>query len=330
MTALPENLKTAIEAEISRIGPSKLAQASEELTKRYRDQHQRQSIAQRKGTFMESDAHRLAYAVARMPATFAVVKRVMQEIQARMPESSFESMLDLGAGPGTAMWAASEVFPRLTKVTLVEQDSQLAEMGRRFAKSSDHSAVQGALWQQADLKAIETLETHDLIILSYVIGELKEEAIKAIVEKSWQSAKKLVVIIEPGTPAGFERIRAVRAQLIELGAQIAAPCPHEDACPMSGGDWCHFAERIERTSQHRQAKGGTKGYEDEKYSYVVASKEPMGHHGSRILRHPQKHSGHITLELCTKEGLKRRIVSRKEGDLYKKARKLEWGDTFEG
>jgi len=320
MTALPENLKDAIDSETQGLGSSKLAEASEDLSKRYRDKQNRPR------TFMESDAHRCAYAVARMPATFAAVKRVMHEIQISMPEVSIESLLDLGAGPGTAMWAATEIYPRLTKITLVEQDTNLSAMGKRFAKRCDHPAVQGSSWQHIDLNHIEELERHDTIVLSYVIGELKKESIKSLVEKCWLSAKKFVVIIEPGTPAGFERIRAIRSQLIDLGVKITAPCPHEKACPMSGGDWCHFAERIERTSQHRQIKSGTKGHEDEKFSYVVASKMPFQHHGSRILRHPQKHSGHVTLELCTSDGLQKRTISRKEGDFYKEARKLEWGE----
>ena len=219
MTALPENLKNAIESETQGLGPSKLSEASEDLSKRYRDKQNRPR------TFMESNAHRCAYAVARMPATFAAVKRVLRETQASLPEVSIESLLDLGAGPGTAMWAATEIYSRMTKITLVEQDTQLAAMGKRFAKRCDHPAVQRSSWQHIDLNHIEELEQHDMIVLSYVIGELKEETIKSLVEMSWLSAKKFVVIIEPGTPAGFERIRAVRSQLIDLGAQIALLAP---------------------------------------------------------------------------------------------------------
>ena len=97
---------------------------------------------------------------------------------------------------------------------------------------------------------------------------------------------------------------------------------------MAGGDWCHFAARLARSSTHRQAKGGTLGYEDEKFSYVIMSKNENGFSGARILRHPIKNKGHVSLKLCTQEGLCERTISKKDKELYKKARKLEWGDSL--
>ena len=70
------------------------------------------------------------------------------------------------------------------------------------------------------------------------------------------------------------------------------------------------------------------GYEDEKFSYIVASKIPGEAFRGRIVRHPEKHSGHLRLDLCTAEGMKRETLSRKHGELYKQARHLEWGDRI--
>ena len=44
----------------------------------------------------------------------------------------------------------------------------------------------------------------------------------------------MLVLVEPGTPQGFARIREARAALIAEGAHIVAPCTHENVCPMEG------------------------------------------------------------------------------------------------
>lgn len=46
---------------------------------------------------------------ARMPACYAAVYKVLEEVSMRLPLFNPESMLDFGSGPGTAIWAAHEV-----------------------------------------------------------------------------------------------------------------------------------------------------------------------------------------------------------------------------
>jgi ribosomal protein RSM22 (predicted rRNA methylase) len=75
-------------------------------------------------------------------------------------------------------------------------------------------------------------------------------------------------------------------------------------------------------------KSADLGYEDEKFCYMIFGKEPATAFSSRILRHPLKRSGHIEFTLCTKEGIKKQISSKKDGDFYKQAKKFEWGDCF--
>jgi len=66
----------------------------------------------------------------------------------------------------------------------------------------------------------------------------------------------MLLIVEPGTPAGYKNITEARRVLVESGAHIAAPCTHENTCPMEGNDWCHFTCRISRSRLHRLMKGG--------------------------------------------------------------------------
>ncbi len=43
-----------------------------------------------------------------MPGCYAAVARVLDELRLRLPDFAPRSMLDFGAGPGTAIWAARE------------------------------------------------------------------------------------------------------------------------------------------------------------------------------------------------------------------------------
>lgn len=304
---LPEELQSAID-QVAQHSPS-LSKARAALTQDYKEG--------RSSPFGD-EAKRLAYLGARMPATYAAVRQALQNI----PPCGH--ILDLGAGPGTASWAAADLFPSLKRLTLIEKSSDAITLGQTLARFSTHPALQSAQWIQQSLS--DPIPSADAAILSYVLNEIADPA--PLIAKCWE-AVALLVIVEPGTPKGFQLIRKVRQQLIALGAHLIAPCPHALACPIQGSDWCHFSARVERTRLHRLLKEGSLGYEDEKFSYLVASKSPGTPFLGRIVRHPLKQSGHVRLALCTNEGkLEERIVTRKDKDAYRKARDAEWGDTI--
>ena len=150
------------------------------------------------------------------------------------------------------------------------------------------------------------------------------------IKAAWQAAEHLLIVVEPGTMKGFATIRAVRDQLIEAGAFLVAPCPHSNACPMPTDetDWCHFSARVDRTQLHRRLKGGLLGYEDEKFSYLVAAKHPVTAELARVVRHPLRQPGFTQLELCTPEGLQTLSIKKRDKEAWKRARKTDWGDGF--
>jgi ribosomal protein RSM22 (predicted rRNA methylase) len=277
-----------------------------------------------------TEAHRAAYLAVRLPATYAVLRRVFAEINLRAPQVEITSMLDLGAGPGTALFAATEEFPSLQQAMLVEGDAEWLAIGKRLAAPPQLPDALKVQWSKQDLRSGLSCETHDLVVISYALGELPQAAAEAVLNKAWKCAGKFLVAIEPGTRRGFAAVNAARSAMIANTAHIFAPCPHASACPMAAaGDWCHFSQRVERTQQHRQLKGGELGYEDEKFSYVVAAKVATPSAGSRIVRHPGKHSGHVQLALCTTQGrIESRTVTRSSKEGYKRARKAEWGDIW--
>ena len=259
---------------------------------------------------MRSDAERAAYLAVRMPATYAAIRAVMAEL----PAMGARSLLDLGAGPGTSLWAVDA----FESVTLVEQDRDLMDAGRSMA-------MRAARWEQGDLRKAGPFTPHDVVLFSYSFGEIADEA---LLRAAWDASRKALIVIEPGTPAGFACVRRVRDRVIAMGAHIAAPCPHANACPMTGGDWCHFAARVERTSLHRRLKGGELGHEDEKFSYVIACREVVDACVGRVVRHPRHNPGFIELTICGTEGLREVAVTRRNKEVFREARRAAWGSRF--
>ncbi len=319
---MPYSLRQAIEELAAAQSLSVLAEAAAELSHKYREQ----TFPEK--PFIAGEAHRLAYAAVRMPATFAAANASLAEAARLAPELKIESLLDLGAGTGAASWAAMESFDPLRQVTLIEQDRQLIELGRTLAEASEHEALRAADWRAANLRTLPQLPPHDLVICSYSLGEI--EAAAPILNAAWQAAQKLLVVIEPGTMKGFEIIRAAREQLIEAGGFLLAPCPHQNVCPMSldETDWCHFAARFERSALHRRLKGGTLGYEDEKFSYVAFAKQAASPAPARILRHPLRHAGYTRLQLCAADGLRTVTVTKRDKEAWRRVRKSDWGDAW--
>jgi len=320
---LPPELLSAIQREIAGVNRTALVRASEQLSKGYK-------AADFTAPLIQNDAQRAAYLAVRLPATYAANWRVLTEIRKLAPQVEILSMLDLGAGPGTALFAAAEVFPELKQATLLESAEVWMGLGQRITRQSTRPAVSQAQWIRHDLRAGLDCGLHDLVIISYALGELAPSVAEALLRRAWNCARQFLVVIEPGTPRGFSVVHAARAAMIAGHAHILAPCPHNRTCPMGGTrDWCHFAQRLERTSQHRQLKQAALGYEDEKFSYVVAGREPLPAAAARIVRHPQKHSGHIRLTLCAGHSIESRTVTRSQAQLYKLARQAEWGDVWD-
>ena len=71
----------------------------------------------------------------------------------------------------------------------------------------------------------------------------------------------------------------------------------------------------------------TKKHEDEKYSYIAISKEPLQIDGNRILRHPHTYKGMIEVEVCNTQGIKKEQI-RKNHPNYKVIKHLDSNDKI--
>jgi ribosomal protein RSM22 (predicted rRNA methylase) len=318
---LPRALRTAVDRALNGIPARELGVAAAALSQRYRDE--RRGRAPHVATRQDA----LAYIATRLPATYAAVRAAFAATADIYPAFEPRMALDVGAGPGTALWAAAECWPGLAEVTLLEVSPIFLRLGQELLAGAD---LPPASWQGADIGARDIEGApRDLVTAAYVLNELAPETRTRVVERLWDATANVLIIIEPGTPAGWKRIIDARQQLIEAGGHVVAPCPHDLACPLQPPDWCHFAQRVARSRQHRLAKGAEVSWEDEKFGYIAVSRDPVSIASSRIIARPRKASGHVTLKLCQPDGAaENKAFSRRDGEMFKRARRADWGETL--
>ena len=142
--------------------------------------------------------------------------------------------------------------------------------------------------------------------------------------------KQILVIVEPGTPAGFQRILLARKFLLDMGAKLLAPCPHEKPCPLISPDWCHFAQRLPRLKSHMRAKEARVPFEDEKFSYLAVARVDLTvtPSASRILAPPQTKKAEIRLRLCGEGRVDEVRVPARDKPAYRAASRKNWGETL--
>ncbi|MCL2519084.1 MAG: small ribosomal subunit Rsm22 family protein, partial [Oscillospiraceae bacterium] len=286
--------------DISGIKTIELLKAAQNISERYRS-----------GKFyIANETEALAYALTRMPATYGAVHNAL-EYALEFYDGTVKTLLDVGAGTGAATMAADSLL-ELDEITCIEREELMFNLGKKLFENAN--------WVKQDLNTA-TLPKADLVIASYVLVENNAN----LVDKLWNAANEILLIVEPGTPNCCAQLKELRRNLIQKGADILAPCPHVEDCE---NDWCHFTCRIARSKIHKLLKGGDAPYEDEKFSYLALSKNNNRRTNARILRHPIIDTGYVKLNVCTKNGIEDITVTKKNGELYKQARKAKCGDSF--
>jgi len=314
---LPPDLRRALDDLARGRSQRELARRAEALSQSYRA-----GLPSREAIRSADDA--LAYAFTRLPATYAATSAVLAAVREACPDFAPRTLVDAGAGPGSAAFAAAQQFATLGTSLLIDDNPHLRALGLVLAGSA--MAATAAYLDGDLLAALAITAPADLVIASYVIGEVSPPLLRRVADALWQATGDILVAIEPGTPAAFARIRTLRGHLIARGAHALAPCPHDHACPIVDPDWCHFSQRLPRSRDHRQVKGATLAYEDEKFSYVALARTRRPATGARVLAHPRVSKAGIGAKLCTAAGIVTTTASRRERERYAARKRWRWGD----
>src|SRR5258705_9310754 len=178
MTApdLPAELKAALDAKLLGLSRTDAAERASLIWQTYRDGGGSSAI--------RSEVDALAYALARMPATYAAVSASLNALREIRPDFAPASLLDVGAGPGTATWAAAAAFPSLTSFALLDANSALRALALDLG--GDNTRLRKMTYQLGETRAaLADSEAAGLLIASYIVGGIRDAQQKALPHVMW-------------------------------------------------------------------------------------------------------------------------------------------------
>lgn len=126
---LPEELKNKLEEISNKYKENELKNAYTGISERYMTEKRTGN------TLLEKEIDVIAYANARMPATYSAVHTAFENSYKYINECNLKSLLDIGAGTGAATWAISELL-NLEKITCIEREKNMMDFGISLMKET--------------------------------------------------------------------------------------------------------------------------------------------------------------------------------------------------
>ena len=161
---LPILLKEKLEQEIDEIELKKLKQSAQNISEKYRDKSSNKMSTR----LIASREDAVAYAVSRMPATYGAVCFALKHSLEMMPYAEITSLLDVGAGTGTATWAVNELL-KIESNICVENEDYMLNLGKKLMKNE----IDNVQWIKKNIITDNIEGKADLVISSYVLNEVR-------------------------------------------------------------------------------------------------------------------------------------------------------------
>lgn len=168
-----------------------------------------------------------AYAAYRMPATFEATHSALEAFAQAVPEWAPGSHIDVGGGTGAATWAVTATWPGERSVTVLDWAEPALALGREIAAANP--ALRAVRWQRSRIGSALTIESTDLVTVSYVLNELTAPDRAALIDAA-ATAAQAVVIVEPGTPTATPA--SSRPATASSPPDSASPPPARTARPV--------------------------------------------------------------------------------------------------
>ncbi|XP_069817640.1 ribosome assembly protein METTL17, mitochondrial [Dendropsophus ebraccatus] len=286
----------------------------------------------------------LVYLAARFDGGFAAVFRVLQEIHQRVPEFSPKTLMDFGSGIGSVIWAAHSIWGKNLKEYMCIDTSAsmntLSELVLKGGSEKGEMHISGVHFRQ--FLPVSPKVQFDLVVSAYSLNELPNFAERErVIQTLWRKTGGFLVLVENGTQEGHQLLMEARDIVLKASdkevwdhrpACVFAPCPHQMECPKLAGNSqipCNFLQQYQplKFSWNPSARW-------EKFSFLVFSRGPVGEndrHWPRVIGPVLRRTRHVHCNMCCSDGKLHHdvITARRHGkDLYRCARKCEWGDRL--
>ncbi len=310
---LPQFLQEEVNKLYQELKQGELSKVQKDLTYKYKNETGESK------SLIGSKADSLLYAISRMPATYAVIYTLLSQLAEQGLLENVNSVFDVGSGTGAGYFALKELDSEI-QIEVFERDENMISVFERLSKNAISV-------QKLDIIREELKNKADLVLTSYVLSEMKEQDRLNSVLKLLEASNKYLLIIDTGTPRTYENMMTIKRFVQEKGYSVIAPCMSQK-CGLKN-DYCQFYARVERSSLMRQAKAGELSYEDEKYFYLLISKENVENCTKRVIRRPLIKPNNIELTLCSDSGVKKENFTKKNKELFKIAKKAKINDVIQ-
>lgn len=258
-----------------------------------------------------------------------------------LPSGRAWSILDIGAGMGTATFAAS-AFARdralapSCEVVAVETDVGALDVMQGLTEELQRAGhilpttvrTEQVSWQEVDMVRVDP-RGFDLIIFGLVLNETpgSEDERLAQIESFAQrylAPSGSLIIVEPALRSFSRALQRMRDRLSESpgGVSVFAPCPHHRACPLlvRERDWCHD-QLLLPLPEPLASLASESGLRRERLTFAyltlradgqnLAAALGEGRPLQRVVGGPRETKGKTEWDLCGPEGLTRlRLLDR--------------------
>lgn len=297
-----------------------LQQNYKNISKKYREENINSS------SVVCNDKQALSYVASRMSETSAIIDNVLKTISKVIDFKDIKVALDLGSGTGSVLWALENYFNDV-KIIAIEKEKSMQKYAKILCKDLNFNIEY--ILEDVLSDNVKNISGCDLVIESFMLNEMTEKDVVKALDLMMDKCNKYILLVEPGTPKSYQKMMKIRDYVLSKNLKVLLPCMHSEKCPLNN-DYCNFSVRLNRSKSLKDIKGGELGYEDEKYFYLLFSKENNSINvNNMVVRKPIIRKSCIDLKLCNSSGKVNNItITKKDKENYIKAKKLKHGDLF--